>query len=440
MLRVAVFGLGYVGTVSAACLSERGHDVIGVDVADQKVDLINSGQSPVHEARIGELIARSVADKRLRATTDAADAVTNSDLAIICVGTPSGPAGSLHLDHIENVIDDLAAALDARTPRYELVVRSTMLPGTTEQVIIPRLERATGLRAGVDFGISVNPEFLREGSSVSDFFNPPKTVIGSIDPQSAAAVASLYDGLPGPVHRVPIGVAEMTKYADNSFHALKVAFANEIGAICKTVGIDSHQVMDVFVSDTKLNISPAYLKPGFAFGGSCLPKDVRAVVHRAKHLDVETPLLDAILPSNERHIDRVYDAVVARPGRNVGLYGLAFKSGTDDLRESPTVVLAERLLGRGYDLRIYDPQVRMSQIVGANRAYVEARIPHLSRLIGDDADEIASWADTNILVNASSEAVAALGRLAPERPILDLARSSAAAELETRKGYFGVAW
>lgn len=440
MTTLAVFGLGYVGTVSAACFAHRGCSIIGVDVSSEKVDLVNSGRSPVYEHKIGEMVRAAVHEGRLRATTDAAEAVAHSDASIICVGTPSDRAGGLGLDYVRRVITDIGTAMVGRSPRYEIIVRSTMLPGTTTSVIIPLLEEASGLRAGDDFGIAVNPEFLREGTSVADFFSPPKTVIGGIDERSARFVAELYEGLPGPVHVVAPAVAEMTKYADNSFHALKVAFANELGSICKTLDIDSHELMEVFVSDTKLNVSPAYLTPGFAFGGSCLPKDVRAITHLSRHMDVDVPVLQSILSSNDRHIDRAYHAIESLPGRQIALYGLAFKSGTDDLRESPTVALAERLLGRGYDLRIFDPQVKMSQIVGANRAYVESRIPHLSRLISDDADELAQWADINVVVNASDDAVAALWALPEHRAIIALTRSAELKDLEKREGYDGVAW
>ena len=440
MTTLAVFGLGYVGTVSAACFAHLGCSVIGVDVSTGKVDLVNGGRSPVYEDQIGEMVRAAVDEGRLRATTDAAEAVASSDASIICVGTPSDRAGGLGLDYVRRVICDIGAAMASRSPRYEIIVRSTMLPGTTTSVIVPLLEESSGLRAGEDFGVAVNPEFLREGTSVSDFFSPPKTVIGGIDERSARFVAALYEGLPGPIHVVAPAVAEMTKYADNSFHALKVAFANELGSICKSLAIDSHELMEVFVSDTKLNVSPAYLRPGFAFGGSCLPKDVRAITHLSRHIDVDVPVLQSILPSNERHIDRVYHSIESLEGRRIALYGLAFKSGTDDLRESPTVALAERLLGRGYELRIFDPQVQLSQIVGANRAYVESRIPHLSGLISDDADELAQWADINVIVNATDEAVAALRATPEQRAIIALTRSAALNDLEKREGYDGVAW
>jgi GDP-mannose 6-dehydrogenase len=345
--RVAVFGLGYVGGVSAACLASRGHSVIGVDVRSEKVDMIN-----------------------------------------VCVGTPSASNGSLMTGFLERVSAEIGAALAGHRKRYTVVVRSTMLPTTCEQIVLPSLQGASGRRAGEDFGLAVNPEFLREGSSVSDFFDPPKVVIGQFDEASGRAVADLYEGLPGPVYRVPMAVAEMIKYADNSFHALKVGFANEMGALCKALGLDSHAVMDIFMVDTTLNISPDYLRPGFAFGGSCLPKDLRALVHRARRADVPVPILESVGPSNEGQIDRAFKIIEATGKRRVGLFGLAFKPGTDDLRESPLVALAERLLGRGFELLIHDPQVAVSRLLGANRAYVEQRIPHLSRFIADSPDEV----------------------------------------------------
>lgn len=438
--RLAVLGLGYVGAVSAACFASRGNDVIGVDVNPEKVDMINAGRSPVVEERIGELIDEQVRAGRLRATTDVVDAVASSDLGLVCVGTPSSRAGGLSTEYLERVAEDIGAALARRDgPRYTVVVRSTMLPGTCEQVVIPALERSSGLRLGVDFGVCVNPEFLREGTSVNDFFDPPKTVVGELDPESGAPVAGLYDGLPGPLFRVPLRIAEMTKFADNSFHALKVGFANEIGAVCKAFELDSHEVMKIFTADTKLNISPAYLKPGFAFGGSCLPKDLRALVHGARHLDVDLPIIQNILPSNDAQVRRVVDVITARDVRRVGLFGLGFKAGTDDLRESPMVELAERLLGRGFELLIYDDQVAVSRLLGANRAYVEARIPHLSRLMAASPDSVAVHGEVCVLGMPDSNAIDAIER-SDCSLVIDLVRPNGAERLSQRNGYVGVAW
>jgi GDP-mannose 6-dehydrogenase len=437
--RVAIFGLGYVGIVSAACLASRGHSVIGVDVSPEKVDMVNRGRSPVVEERIGDLVAEQVAAGRLCATTDSARAIAKTDIALVCVGTPSCSNGSLLTEYLERVSEDIGAALARRETGYTVVIRSTMLPSTCEQIVLPRLEAASGRRAGVDFGLAVNPEFLREGSSVRDFFDPPKTVIGQFDEASGDSVAQLYEGIPGPLYRVPLGVAEMVKYADNSFHALKAGFANEMGAVCKALGLDSHAVMDILTADTKLNISPAYLRPGFAFGGSCLPKDLRAVVHRARRADVSVPILESIIPSNTGQIDRVFNMIEATGKHRVGLLGLAFKSGTDDLRESPLVALAERLLGRGFDLLIHDPQVAVSRLLGANRAYVDQRIPHLSRLMVSSADEVVGHAEVCVVGSADPDAIAALGRH-DGRTVIDLVRFPGSADYDGDPRYIGVSW
>jgi GDP-mannose 6-dehydrogenase len=437
--RIAVFGLGYVGTVSAACLASRGNSVIGVDVSSDKVDLINKGQSPVVEERLGELIAEQVAEGRLRATDDCADAVANSDVALICVGTPSAQDGSLMTGFLERVSQDIGAALAGRRERYTVIVRSTMLPTTCEQIVLPILHDASGLRAGEDFGLAVNPEFLREGSSVRDFFDPPKVVIGQFDDASGDAAAALYEGLPGVVYRVPLAVAEMIKYADNSFHALKVGFANEMGALCKAMKLDSHAVMDMVVADTKLNISSAYLRPGFAFGGSCLPKDLRALVHCADRADVSIPILASLGASNDGQIDRAFDLIEATGKRRVGLLGLAFKPGTDDLRESPLVALAERLVERGFEVLIYDSQVAVSRLLGANRAYVEQRIPHLSRFIADSPDEVVNHAEVCVVGAADPEGIAALRRV-DGRSIVDLVRFPGSAEYHDDPRYIGISW
>jgi GDP-mannose 6-dehydrogenase len=437
--RIAVFGMGYVGCVSAACLASRGNTVIGVDVSPAKVAMVNEGRTPVVEELIGDLVADQVAAGRLAATTNAAAAVADSDVALVCVGTPSTPSGGLLTTYLEHVSEEIGAALAGRTSRYTVVIRSTMLPTTCEEIVLPRLEAASGMCAGEGFGLAVNPEFLREGSSVRDFFEPPKTVIGQIDEASGDVVAELYEGLTGPVYRVPLGVAEMIKYADNGFHALKAGFANEIGAVCKALGLDSHEVMHILTSDTKLNISSAYLRPGFAFGGSCLPKDVRALTHRARRADVSVPILESILPSNEGQIDRVFRMIEATGKRRVGLFGLAFKAGTDDLRESPMVALAERLLGRGFELMIHDPQVAVSRLLGANRAYVDQRIPHLSRLMASSADAVANHAEVCVVGAVDPEAIAALRRV-EGRIVVDLVRFPGSADRECDPGYIGVGW
>ncbi|MEM9202370.1 MAG: nucleotide sugar dehydrogenase [Actinomycetota bacterium] len=435
---LAVFGLGYVGAVSAACFASRGRRVVGVDVNPDKVAMVNSGQTPVLEEDIGELIDSVVADGSLSATSDVRSAVAETDLALVCVGTPSGRGGGLETTYLERVAAQIGEAINELDRPYTVVVRSTMVPGTSRSVVIPNLEKGAQREVGDRLGYAVNPEFLREGSSVKDFHNPPKTVIGQSDDATGDIVAGLYDGLPGPVFRVDLSVAEMVKYADNSFHALKVAFANEIGTISKALGLDSHEVMDVFKSDTKLNISPAYLTPGFAFGGSCLPKDVRALNHTARHLDVELPLVDSLIEANEAVIDRVFDEIVATGAKRVGLFGLSFKPGTDDLRESPLVALAERCHGRGLELLIWDDQVQLSAIQGANRAFIDSRIPHLSKLLVSSAESVARHAEVVVLGTKRADAVdAAAGSDAAH--IVDLVRVDNPS-ITDRDGYSGVAW
>ncbi|GII02356.1 nucleotide sugar dehydrogenase [Planobispora takensis] len=439
-MKISVFGLGYVGCVSAACLAVRGHEVVGVDVNPTKVDLINSGRAPVVEERIGELTAEVVRSGALRATCDAAEAVAGTDVSLVCVGTPSAPNGSLSTVYLERVAEEIGRAVAGRPGRrHTIVFRSTMLPGTCADLLIPILERSSGLTAGTGFGVAVNPEFLREGTSVRDFFEPPKTVIGASDPASEDAVAALYEGLPGEVFRVPIAVAEMTKYADNSFHGLKIAFANELGAICQALGLDSHRVMDVFLADRKLNVSPAYLRPGFAFGGSCLPKDLRGLVYAARRADVSVPLLSHILPSNDDHLQRAFDLVTASGLRKIGLFGLSFKPGTDDLRESPLVELAERLIGKGYNLRIYDANVSMSRLMGANREYIADRLPHLGDLLTDSAEEVLAHAEVCV-VGSREPAVQAALAAGGDRPVVDLVRLPDAEERRAHPGYVGLGW
>ena len=438
-MKISVFGLGYVGCVSAACLASQGHEVVGVDVNPVKVDLINAGTAPVVEERIGELTEQAVAAGRLRATHDVHAAVEASDVSLVCVGTPSAPNGSLSTDYLERVAEEIGEALASRERWHTVVFRSTMLPGTCESLLVPILEKASGRTAGVDFGVAVNPEFLREGTSVRDFFDPPKTVIGELDGRSGDVVAALYEGLPGEVFRVPVAVAEMTKYADNAFHGLKISFANELGAICQALGLDSHRVMDAFLADRKLNISPAYLRPGFAFGGSCLPKDLRGLVYAARQADVSVPLLSHILPSNEEHLRRAFDLVAATGRRRVGLFGLSFKPGTDDLRESPLVELAERLLGKGYDLRIYDANVTMSRLIGANRDYIEGRLPHLGQLLTNSADDVLAHAEVCV-IGCKDPAVLTALEGAGDRAIIDLVRLPDAEARRAQPEYVGLGW
>jgi GDP-mannose 6-dehydrogenase len=442
-MRVSVFGLGYVGCVSAACLAARGNDVVGVDVNPTKVDLVTAGQAPLVEERIGELTAEVVAAGSLRATTDVAAAVAASEVSLVCVGTPSAPNGSLSTAYLERVAEEIGEAIAGKDSRHTVVFRSTMLPGTCLDLLVPILEKTSGRTAGVDFGVAVNPEFLREGTSVRDFFEPPKTVIGELDTASGDVVAELYADLPGEVFRVPIPVAEITKYADNSFHALKVGFANELGAICAALGLDSHAVMDVFLADRKLNVSPAYLRPGFAFGGSCLPKDLRGLVHAAHRADVSVPILSHVLPSNEEHLRRAFDLVARTGKRKVGLFGLSFKPGTDDLRESPLVELAERLLGKGYDLRIHDANVSLSRLLGANREFIEARLPHLGQLLAASVEDVLEHAEVILVGTKDPEVLAKLphpGDSRGDTTIVDLVRLPDARARRAEPGYVGLGW
>ena len=438
-MRLSVFGLGYVGCVSAACFAKEGHEVTGVDVNPVKVEIINSGRSPIVEAGIGELIEEMVAAGRLRATTDSAEAVAASDLSIVCVGTPSRDNGSLDLNYVKRVCQEIGAALERKQERHTVVIRSTMLPGTIEGTVTPALEVYSGKKAGRDFGVCMNPEFLREGTSIRDFYDPPFTIIGTADAEAAEALKTLYRGIEAPVHVAATGVAEMMKYASNCFHGLKVGFANEIGNVCKSLGVDSHEVMRLFCLDTKLNISPTYLRPGFAFGGSCLPKDLRAVTYRAKQNDVPTPILSAVLESNEKQIQRAYDMVQAAGSRKVGILGLAFKAGTDDLRESPIVSLVEMLIGKGMQLSIYDREVSSARLIGANREYIEREVPHVWELMKGDMGEVLAGADTIVIGNSSPEFRGIEPRLRDGQVVIDLVRAFGP-KVSDGNGYRGICW
>lgn len=421
-MKVSVFGLGYVGAVSAGCLAKEGHSVIGVDPNQTKVDIINSGQTPIIEDQIGDILRDAVQDGILRATVSAEEAVLESDISLVCVGTPSKSNGSLDLTYVERVCGEIGAVLKGKDEFHVVVIRSTILPGSMRSVVIPALESGSGKVAGVDFGVCNNPEFLREGTSVYDFYNPPKTVIGESDPKSGEMLASLYADIDAPLIRTEMEVAEMVKYADNNWHAVKVAFANEIGAICKEVGIDSHKVMDIFCQDTKLNISKYYLKPGFAFGGSCLPKDVRALTYKANRLGVDLPLLSNVLRSNRRHIERGLSLIMDKGNRKVGFLGFSFKAGTDDLRESPLVAVIEQLIGKGYELSLYDRNVNTAKLLGANRDYIMNRIPHISKLMVGDIDSVLEHAETIVIGNNSPEFKNIGSRIRPGQVVVDLVR------------------
>ena len=385
-VRISVFGLGYVGIVSAACLARDGHTVIGVDPQPAKVDLVSAGRTPIIEQYVGELIADAAASGQLTATGSAAEAVAASEMSLVCVGTPSRRNGSLDTGAVERVCEEIGIAIAAKGTPHLVVIRSTILPGTMRGLVIPTLERTSGLKLGAGLQVANNPEFLRESTAVYDYDNPPKTVVGAEDPADACAVLALYETLPGPKIATQLEVAEMVKYADNAWHAVKVAFGNEIGNVAKAVGVDGWEVMDIFCQDEKLNISPAYLRPGFAFGGSCLPKDVRALTAKGRELDLDLPLLASLIPTNTRQIDRALEIIAGKQSREIAFLGISFKAGTDDLRESPQVALVERLIGKGHSLRIYDRNVHLARLVGANRAYIEGVIPHIAELLSDDLE------------------------------------------------------
>jgi GDP-mannose 6-dehydrogenase len=437
-MRVSIFGLGYVGAVSAACLADRGHVVTGVDPNTDKVELINSGRAPVVEAELAELTRNAVAAKRLRATSDPLAAVLDSDITFVCVPTPSQTNGNLDFRFIERVCTEIGAALREKRGFHVVVVRSTVLPGTLKDLAIPTLERASGRRAGEDFGVCHNPEFLRESTAVADFRNPPKTVIGATDSRSADIVQGLYEGLPGPVIRCAVEVSEMVKYADNTWHATKITFANEVGKICKTLGLDSHAVMDIFCQDEKLNLSPYYLKPGFAFGGSCLPKDLRAITYHARSHDVSTPLLNSLMFSNGEQIEQGIAMVLAARRRKVGVLGFSFKAGTDDLRESPLVEVIERLIGKGFDLRLYDRNVNIAKLTGANREYIMKSIPHIERLMVASVAQVLEHADVIVIGNRGEEFAGLADQLRPDQLVIDFVRIRQIEEHHAN--YAGICW
>lgn len=421
-MKISIFGLGYVGCVSAACMAKAGHEVLGVDVAPAKIEILMEGRSPVIEKDLDELIGEAVKAGTLRAASSADEAVTASELSLICVGTPSRANNSLNLDYVARVCEEIGAALKNKEADHVVCVRSTMVPGSTEAVVLPSLEKGFGGKLPPRIHLAVNPEFLREGSAVFDFFNPPKTVIGADDEVTADKVLALYVGLDAPVVKTAIRTAEMAKYVDNVFHALKISFANEIGTICQSAGIDSHQVMDIFIQDRKLNISPAYFKPGFAFGGSCLPKDVRAIIYKGRTMDLDLPLLSSILPSNDMQVERAVQLVLDQGKKPLGFLGMSFKPGTDDLRESPLVRMIEACIGKGYDIRIYDENVSLAKLVGANKAYIEKEIPHISNLLVTDLDAVVEHAEVLIVGHKSQGFVDAVMGLKPGKIVIDLAR------------------
>jgi GDP-mannose 6-dehydrogenase len=437
-LKISIFGLGYVGTVSAGCLAQGGHEVIGVDPVQTKVDLINSSLSPIIEANIGDIIRSNVQAGRLRATQDQVRAIRETELSFVCVGTPSQPNGNLDLRYVRRVCEQIGQALKEKAAWHAVVIRSTALPGTTRKIVIPILEEHSGKRAGADFGVCHNPEFLREGSAVEDFNSPPKTVIGELEPASGDMLVTLYRKLEAPLIRTDLETAEMVKYVDNCWHALKIGFANEIGNLCKAFGIDAHKVMDIFCQDKKLNLSRAYLLPGFAFGGSCLPKDLRALAYQAKMHDLDLPIITSILPSNEMQVTRGLQLIMAKGHKRIGVLGISFKAGTDDLRESPMIEVIERLIGKGYDLRICDKNVNTASLVGANRDFILNRIPHISKLMVDGIDAVLDHAQTVVVGNSDPEFRNVLSRLRDDQVVVDFARIADGAGKSGN--YDGICW
>jgi len=435
-MKITVFGLGYVGSVVSACMAQDGHDVTGIDLDRRKVNAINSSRSPIVEPQLEEAIAIAVGASRLRAQTSAQEI---GDVSFVSVGTPSNENGSFGVSQILRVAEQIGKLL-ARTEHFHVVnIRSTVLPGTVEGKIIPLLESCSGKKLGKEFGICVNPEFLRETTAVYDYYHPPLTVIGSADERSGDLVAGLYDRIDAPVERCTIRTAEMMKYACNAFHALKITFANEIGNFCKTLGIDSHEVMSIFCKDTKLNLSPYYLKPGFAFGGSCLPKDLRALLYECKMRDIEVPMLNSLLHSNRLQIDKAVDQVRKTGKRKIGVLGLSFKAGTDDLRESPIVSMIENLIGKGYSISIYDEEVSLARIHGANKRYIEQSIPHISSLLKERIEEVVDQSEVLVVAKKGKSFEESVAGLNHGTVLIDLVRISSD-QSKRPAHYEGICW
>jgi GDP-mannose 6-dehydrogenase len=437
-LSISLFGLGYVGSVSAACFAHMGHKVTGVDISKNKVEMLNSGRTPIIEARMDDLVAEAHKSCRLHATNDSIAAVLASDISFVCVGTPSLRSGKLDLSHVEHVSGEIGAALKKKSTFHTVVLRSTVLPGTTETLMIPTIEKASGKRRGVDFAVCYNPEFMREGSAVADFLQPPYTILGSQNPQHLAPLRELYGSLPATTFETSIRVAEMVKYVSNLYHAVKVGFANEVGTLCKHLNVEADQVTKIFMSDTKLNISAAYLAPGFAFGGSCLPKDLRAITHRAKELDLDLPLLESLMPSNEEHVDRGVEAVLRTGKRKIAMLGLSFKAGTDDLRESPQVQLIKRLIGEGCRVKVWDKDVSLGRLAGSNRQYIEDVIPHIGSLLSADMPQVVRDAEVVIVgTKVDKDELAKL--LTPAQAVIDLVNLDPARRPQA-PSYEGICW
>lgn len=437
-MNISIFGLGYVGIVTAACLSKIGNNVIGADINKDKVDMMNNGIPPIIENDLPELLEDGKRKGLISATASTMEAIHNTELSIICVGTPSMDNGNLNTRFIENVAREIGVCLKEKSRSHILVFRSTMLPGTMRKTVIPLLEEYSWKKNNKDFFVVYNPEFLRESTAVQDFLNPPKTVVGSDLEEIADTVLSLYESIPGPKIKTGIEVAEMVKYVDNNFHALKITFANEIGSICKKLGIDSHKVMDIFVQDKKLNLSPVYLKPGFAFGGSCLPKDLRAITYLSKMMDLETPLLNSLIPSNNAQIHSAINRILSFNRRKIGFAGFSFKEGTDDLRESPIVEVIETLIGKGYDLKLYDRNVALAKLFGANMEYINKHIPHISSLMVESVEQLIEDREVIIIGNKDPEFKKVLSECREDQIIFDLVRIGDISNVG--ENYNGVCW
>jgi len=435
-MRINIFGLGYVGCITAACLANDGHDVTGIDIDPLKVKMVNNAKSPIIEPGLEEALKKARNSKKLKASTNS---ISPADISIVCVGTPSNDNGSLRLDYINRVAEQIGDYLKKEKSYQVVNIRSTVLPGTIEEKIIPIIESRSNKMAGIDFGVCMNPEFMREGTSISDYYNPPFTVIGEIDKKSGKTVAELYKSINAPIFRTTIKVAEMVKYTCNTFHALKITFANEIGNVCKYLDIDSHEVMNIFCQDTKLNISSYYMKPGFAFGGSCLPKDLRALLYKAKEIDTECPVMGSILRSNSNQIERAYKLISRTGKQNIGIFGISFKAGTDDLRESPMVELAEKLIGKGYNVSIYDKEVSLAKIYGANKTYIEKMIPHISSIMKPSVQDVYDESEVIVICKNSQEIRKVCMQSNNKKMIVDLVRIFSNKK-EIKMPYEGISW
>jgi len=437
---ISVFGLGYVGTVTAACLASKENRVLGVDLSAAKVEAMENGRSPIVEPRLNELIAEAHRACRLHATVDSAAAVTQTEISFLCVGTPSLRNGKLDLGHIEPVCRAIGAALKNKDSFHLVVLRSTVLPGTAETLVIPVLEQTSGKRMGKDFGVCVNPEFMREGTAVTDFLEPAMTIVGASHSEHAAVLKEIYAWAPGRIFETSFRSAEMLKYLCNAWHALKVSFANEVGTLAKQLGVDAESVIEVFCADNKLNISPSYLKPGFAFGGSCLPKDVRALNYRAKELDLELPLLESILRSNEVHLERAVEMVLATGKKKIGMLGLSFKAATDDLRESPQVQLVKRLLGEGRQIQIWDDNVSLGRLIGSNREYIEHVIPHIGSMLNPSLEQVVRNSELVIVATRGVNRDALQVLLRANQTVIDLVNLEKSRRLGSSASYDGICW